>query len=113
MKNNDRFNVINEIKRFVEYTDEILVNYPKKSYVLKDQIEKTSYDILELVYYTNIIPDRLDYQKKIIAKLSMLDYYLELSYNKRYISLKKMNQGSRMIETIRKLMYGWVSSNES
>ena len=82
--------------------NEIIVNYPKKSYVLRDKIEKTSYEVLELIYYTNMISERLDYQKRILAKISVLDYYLELSYGRKFISLKKMNQGSRMLETIKK-----------
>ena len=113
MNNHERFIVLNETKNFVGFMNEIIVNYPKKSYVLRDKIEKTSYEVLELVYYTNMITNRLDYQKRILAKISVLDYYLELSYAKKFISLKKMNQGSRMLENIRKLMYGWIQSNES
>ena len=58
MQNNDKFKVINETKKFILYTKEILVNYPRKYYVLKDRIEKTSYEILELIYLTNMVDDR-------------------------------------------------------
>jgi hypothetical protein len=37
--NNDKFKVINETKKIIIYTNDILVNYPKKCYVLKDKIE--------------------------------------------------------------------------
>ena len=59
----ERFKVVVEIKKFIEYVDEILINYPRKSYVLKDQIEKTSYELLELAYYTNLLKEREDCQK--------------------------------------------------
>jgi len=43
----------------------------------------------------------------------MLDFYLEISYGNKYISLKKMNQGSRILDNIKKLTYGWIKNNES
>ena len=43
----------------------------------------------------------------------MLDYYLEMSYHKKYISLKKLTYGSRNLEVIRKLIYGWIKVNGS
>lgn len=111
--NKDKFMVVNETKKFIVYVNEILINYPRKCYVLKDKIESTSYDVLELIYLTNMIEDRLYNQKIIISKISMLDFYLEISYKKEIISLKKLNQGCRLLDVIRKLMYGWVNSNGS
>ena len=89
--NKDRFNVINNVKDFINYIDTLLVNYPRTSFNLKNRIEATSYDLLELLFLTNIIDNRINNQKIIISKISMLDYYLEVSYNKKYISFKKMN----------------------
>ncbi len=110
MKDKERFKVINEMKKFIDFINEILVNYPRKSYVLKDKIESTSYDILELIYISNLIDDRLDKQKEVLAKISMLDYFLEISYDKKYISLKKLTHGTKLLEVVRKLMFGWVKS---
>lgn len=111
--NNDKFKVINETKKFIMYTNDILINYPRKYYVLKDKIERTSYEILELIYLANMTNDRLLLQQTILSKISMLDFYLEISYNDKIISLKKLNQGTRLLELIKKLMYGWVNSNGS
>lgn len=113
MQNNDKFKVINETKKFILYMKEILVNYPRKHYILKDRIEKTSYEILELIYLTNMVDDRLYNQKVILSKISMLDFYLEISYNDEIISLKKLNQGTRLLDIIKKLIYGWINSNGS
>lgn len=110
MKDKEKFKVINEMKKFIDFINEILVNYPRKSYVLKDKIESTSYDILELIYISNLIDDRLDKQKEVLAKISMLDYFLEISYDKKYISLKKLTQGTKLLEVVRKLMFGWIKS---
>lgn len=60
-----------------------------------------------------MIDDRLYKQKEILSKISMLDFYLEISYNDKIISLKKLNQGTRLLDIIKKLMYGWINSNES
>ena len=111
--NNDKFKVINETKKFIIYVNDILINYPRKYYVLKDKIERTSYEILELIYLANMTNDRLLLQQTILSKISMLDFYLEISYNDKIISLKKLNQGTRLLELIKKLMYGWVNSNGS
>lgn len=110
---NDKFKIIGEAKKIIMYLDDILINYPRKSFVLKNKLEETGYELLELIYYTNLINERLDNQKKIISFISMLDFYLEISYNKQYISLKKLNQGARILDNIKKLTYGWIKCNES
>ena len=43
----------------------------------------------------------------------MLDYYLEVSYNKKYISFKKMNIGITKLDTIKKMVLGWIKSGSS
>jgi len=113
IEKNDQFKVIGETKKFIIYLNEILINYPRKSFVLKNKLEETSYNLLQLIYYTNLISDRLNNQKRIISLVSMLDFYLEISYNNKYISLKKLNQGSRILDNIKKLTYGWIKTNES
>ena len=44
--NKDRFNVINNVKEFINYIDTLLVNYPRTSFNLKNRIEVTSYDYI-------------------------------------------------------------------
>lgn len=108
----DKFIVANEVKKYIVFVREIIINYPRKEYVLKDRLEKTSYEVLELVYFANMIENRLDIQKEILSKISMLDYYMEISYDKKFITLKKLNMGIKILNNIRKLVYGWIKSNE-
>ena len=75
----EKFKVVVEVKKFIEFSDSLLVNYPRSSRVLKDRIENYSYDLLEFVYYANLLKNRVEYQKRIIVMISMLDYFLELS----------------------------------
>ena len=48
--NNERFQLVIKMKKFVFYLDDILVNYPKREYVLKDAIMRDSLRVLELIY---------------------------------------------------------------
>ena len=107
---NDKFKVVINIKDFINYIDTILINYPRSEYILKNRLENTSYDLLELVYLGNLMEDRIDIQKKIICKISMLDYYLEVSYKNKCISLRKLNNASKKLDVIRKMVYGWIKS---
>lgn len=66
--------------------------------------------MLEAIYLANVMEDKLDIQKQILAKLSMLDTYLEFSYNHKCVSLKKMQRGARYLSMIRKMVYGWIKS---
>ena len=111
--NQERFNVINNIKSFIKYLDKILVNYPRTSFNLQKRIEDTSYDLLELVYLTNIISNRLDNQKVIISKISMLDYYLEISYDRKYISFKKFSYLVKRLDIIKRMIIGWIDSGSN
>jgi len=60
IENYDKFKVISETKKFVIFLNDILINYPRKSFVLKNKLEETSYNLLELIYYTNLITERLN-----------------------------------------------------
>lgn len=88
----------------------LVIYFPRVEYVLKDRIVNKGYDLLELIYLGNVMEDRLDIQKKILVDLSMLDTYLEFSYKRKCISLKKMQRGARYLTIIRKMVYGWIKS---
>lgn len=86
---NNEFRVLKHIKQFILSLDSILINYPKKEKVLKDKIKSTSYEILELILLANLKENRLQEQELIVVKLSMLDFYFEESFKKKYISEKQ------------------------
>ena len=114
MNKNDRFRLVTKCKEFIVFVNEIIINYPRKEFILKDRLINTSYDLLELIFITNLLEeDRLYKQKLMLTKISMLDFYLEESYHKQCISEKKLNKGCRQIEEMQKMIYGWVNSDES
>ena len=114
MNKNDRFRLVTKCKEFIVFVNEIIINYPRKEFILKDRLINTSYDWLELIFITNLLEEnRLYKQKLMLTKISMLDFYLEESYHKQCISEKRLNKGCRQIEEMQKMIYGWVNSDES
>ena len=86
---NTELRIITLMKDFTLSLDNILINYPKKERILTDNIKKTSFEIVELLYLANISYEKEQYQRKALGKLSMLDFYFECSYKKHYISEKQ------------------------
>ena len=107
---NDRFLVVKYMESFICSIEDMVVNFPKKDYVIKTRIISDSLDILELIYLGNSIEDNKEIKLKILSKLSMLDFYLERSYKNKIISEKVFNKKSNEIGHITKLIYGWIRS---
>lgn len=109
----DNLEIVKSIKKTILYLDKVLENFPNKEKILKDNIEKTNYEILELVYFINEIDDRKLYQKQVIAKIKMLDFYFRTSVEKGFISYKKFEKiGNYLIEIIKQIR-SWIKSEEN
>ena len=107
----DNFKVITKIKWLINYFDKILINFPNNEKVLKDKINNTLYDILESTYLANELNDKI-YKKKVIVKIKMIDFYLKISCDKKYISYKKYNKISLHLLEILKMLYRWIKYEE-
>ena len=105
MKN--EFLIVKNIKEFIVSLDNFLNNYPRKEYELRNRLVNTSYDLLELVYRSNYKKDYLD---RISSLISMLDFYLELSFKKKIINEKRVMNMSNRLLVIRKMIYKWYES---
>lgn len=103
---NNNFKIELKLKDFILDLDDILINFPKREYILKDKIEKTSLDILELIFLVNNTLDK-SYLDIILSKISMLDFYLEKSYKKKYINKKLLERKIYELTIITKMIYGW------
>ena len=89
----EKFQVINFIRKLILEVDKELSNFPKKDIELKNRIRKNSYDILELAYEANTTSDienKKALLEKIIAKVKILDFLLNLCYDKMIINNKKI-----------------------
>ena len=99
--------IVKNIKEFIYNVDLIIENYPKKEYELRNRLVNTSYDLLELVYRSNYKKDYLD---RIFSLISMLDFYLELSFKKKIINEKRVMNLSNKLLIINKMVYKWYES---
>lgn len=109
----EKFKVINLIRELIKYLDDFLDNFPKKDLELKNRIRKNSYDMLELAYEANITRDNEDKQKliyKTAAKVKIVDFLINLCYDKQIINSKKYIKFGNGIEDINKYLIGWLKS---
>ncbi len=93
--------------------DKQMDNFPKKDIELKNRIRVNSFDILELAYEANTAED-IEYKKrlllKIIAKIKVVDFLLNLSYEKQIITEKKYYKFGNKLDDIIKYTIGWIKS---
>ena len=109
----EKFKVINFIMELIVTIDKELINFPKKDIELKNRIRNNSYDILELSYEANTtsnIENEEILLEKIIAKIKILDFLLNLCYDKMIINNKKYIKFGKKIEDIIKYTIGWIKS---
>ncbi len=110
---NSNFALLNNSKKTIAFINKQLINYPKSEVVLKNNIEKDMYEIIELIFsysISDIERIKLKYLKDLIIKLSMLDFYVATSFDKRIISKKKFESTAMYIVEIRKIAYGLVKN---
>ena len=105
----EKLEVINDIKKTIFYLDKVIINFPRTEKVLKDKISNTYYEILELIYFSNL----LDIQERIISKIKMIDFYFKIALDKKYISYKKYLKIGKFLLNIIKQLYGWIRYEKS
>ena len=108
---NSNFSLLNNSKKTIAYINKQLINFPKSEMVLKQNMEKNMYEIIELIFsysISDVERIKLKYLKDLIIKLSMLDFYVATSFEKRIISKKKFESTAMYIVEIRKIAYGLV-----
>lgn len=109
----EKFKVINFIRELIVTIDKELSNFPKKDIELKNRIRNNSYDLLELSYEANItsnIENKEILLEKIIAKIKVIDFLINLSYDKMIINSKKYIKFGEKIDDIIKYTTGWMKS---
>lgn len=112
----EKFKVINFIRELIIYIDKNLENFPRKEIEIKNRIRNISYELLELAYMANITKyDKNKYIEEIIAKVKVLDFLLNLCYDKQIINSKRYVKFGEKMDDILKYSIGWqksISENE-
>ena len=111
----EKFKLAVLLKKFILDSENLLLNVPRKDYYNRDRFRDDITDILYLIYLANNTKSkdkRLSFGEEILAKLSMIDFYLERAYIYKYISEKQLHIFSTKLEIIIKVVKAWVKSNE-
>jgi hypothetical protein len=106
------FRIVASMKKFIFELNDILVNFPKKEKELGDSLKKNCFECLELIFFANNVSDRLMLQKKIMSKISMIDFLIEYAYKMKYISEKQALRKSHELNVITKMLYGWINEQQ-
>lgn len=111
---NKEFYVAVSLKKFIFSLDELLVNIPNRERYIKEQLFERSNELLEFLYLANLYKDKLreDYQKIVLTQVSMIDFYLEYLYHKKYISNKQCENKCNYLLEMKKMIYKWIKSND-
>ena len=109
----EKFKVIQFIRELLILIDKQMDNYPNKDIELKNRIRTNSYDLLEIAYEANSIQE-VEVKKKLLnkalAKIKVIDFLLNLSFDKQIINQKKYYKFGNKIDDVTKYIIGWINS---
>lgn len=109
----EKFKIIQFIRELVILIDKDMDNFPKKDIELKNRIRMNSYDVLEIAYEANV-EENIEYKKrllnKVLAKIKIVDFLLNLAYEKEIITAKKYYKFGNKMDDIIKYTTGWIKS---
>lgn len=107
----EKFKVVDFIRIFIKSLSNNLDSFPKKEYELKERIKKNAYDVLELAYEANsteFIELKVNLINKMLAKIKLIDYLLDLAVEMTLISNKKYLKLANRLGDIEKYSRGWL-----
>lgn len=110
----EKFKILQFIREFIIRVEKELDNFPKKDIEIKKDIRDSSYQLLELVYEANITSQdgkKIDLLEKGIAKIKLIDFLINLSYDKGLITQKKYIKLSEKLDDIVKYISGLLKKN--
>lgn len=111
----EKFKVIQFLRELIVRVDKELANFPKKDIELKQRIRSNSYDLLELVYEANTTGDnnhKISVLEKCIAKIKVIDFLVNLSYDNELITSKKYLKLADKMNDIVKYISGWLKKSK-
>lgn len=109
----EKFKVVQFIREMILRVDKELENYPKKELEIKNRIRTSTYDLLELAYEANSSQNvelKKELLTKMIAKIKIIDFLLNLSYDKQLITEKKYFKITSKLDDIAKYSNGWLKN---
>lgn len=107
----EKFKVIQYIRELILIIDKQLDNFPKKDIEIKNRIRNLSYDLLENAYKANTITEltlKKDELETLIAKIKVMDFLINLCYEKEIINTKRYMKFGERLDDILKYSTGWL-----
>ena len=108
---NSNLILLKKVKCFALLLDKYLENIPKDDYYYKQEIRSVIKDIIKNVVIVNTAKNFEDikiFALTIEGDISLLNYYLELIMDKKYISERNLKKLTRYIVEISKINYAWL-----
>lgn len=105
----EKFKVLQFIREFIVRIEKELDSFPKKDIEIKQRIRNNAYDLLEIIYEANLTQDtakKSNLLEKAIAKIKLIDFLINLSYDKELIPQKKYIKLSEKLDDIIKYVSG-------
>ena len=107
----DNLIISKKIKKTLEYVDKITINYSHEYRYLKNNINSSFFNLLELSYKANIFKD-INCMKEMIVKIKIIEFYINKSLDYGLISFKKfINIGEYLLELI-KMINTWIKNEK-
>jgi len=107
----EKFKIVQFIREMILVIERELDNFPKKDIEIKNRIRTATFDLLELGYEANSSRNEEYKQElltKMIAKIKIVDFLLNLSYDKMLITEKKYFRLALRLDDIAKYVNGWL-----
>lgn len=102
------FKMLSKITNLNFLLETYIINFPKNERVLTYSIKKSTYDLVRYANSYNINTKKLYREKNLydlLIELSMIDYYILLSYTKKYLKKGQLDKLNNIIIEIRKIAY--------
>ena len=108
-----KFKVIQHIRNMIVAIDKEMDNFPKKDIELKNRIRTNTYDALEIAYEANMlgnVEQKIQLIHKMLVKIKIIDFLLNLSYDKKLICEKNYTKLGNLLDDIAKYTNGWLKA---
>ncbi|MDO5556123.1 MAG: four helix bundle protein [Clostridia bacterium] len=107
----EKFKIIQFIKDLIIVIEKELINFPKKDIEIKNRIRTNTYDLLEICYQANAtsnVEKKIELLEEAIAKIKVVDFLLNISYERELITHKKLIKIALKLDDIIKYISGWL-----
>ena len=109
----EKFKILQFIREFIVRVENELENFPKKDIEIKKRIKDISYDLLDLVYRANLLEEPKEKKNlliKAIAKVKIIDFLINISYDRELQKQKRYIKLSEKLDDIVKYISGLLKT---